>query len=230
MTKTVKIENVNELVVGDKLVRKDKGSENEYNWWTNDKEYEVEENDTGLFIQSNDDDKYYLERRGWLIVECFEKVVTGFTLNELKHGGFLKCINNNGATSQYFSVGELYEIEEESSGQFLILDNDGDEWRIEEDFSDSAYKHFEHVAKIIVPEPQAGHIEEDVANQSHYKNQGIEPIDYMKTNFTQDEYRGFLMGNIHKYMARHKDKNGLEDLKKAQVYLGWLIKNWEGKN
>lgn len=67
----------------------------------------------------------------------------------------------------------------------------------------------------------------DVANQGHYKNQGIEPIDYMRSTFTQDEFRGFLRGNVTKYLARHKDKNGLEDLKKAQVYLGWLIEDWE---
>lgn len=69
--------------------------------------------------------------------------------------------------------------------------------------------------------------EKDVANQDHYKNQGIEPIEYMRSTFTQDEFRGFLRGNVTKYLARHKDKNGLEDLKKAQVYLGWLIEDWE---
>lgn len=66
---------------------------------------------------------------------------------------------------------------------------------------------------------------EGVKNQPHYKNNSIEPIEYMKQNFTKEEYRGFLQGNVHKYMARYKDKNGLEDLKKAKVYLEWLIED-----
>lgn len=65
----------------------------------------------------------------------------------------------------------------------------------------------------------------DVANQAHYKNQGIEPIDYMKMNFSKEQYQGFLRGNAVKYLARYEAKNGLEDLKKAQVYLGWLIED-----
>lgn len=60
-------------------------------------------------------------------------------------------------------------------------------------------------------------------NQTHYKNQGIEPIVLMKTNFSKEEYTGFLQGNVLKYMLRYKDKNGIEDLKKAKTYLTWLI-------
>lgn len=30
-----------------------------------------------------------------------------------------------------------------------------------------------------------------------------------------------------KYMLRYKDKNGIEDLKKAKTYLTWLIKEKE---
>jgi hypothetical protein len=38
------------------------------------------------------------------------------------------------------------------------------------------------------------------------------------------EYKGYLKGNCLKYLWRYEYKNGVEDLKKAQVYLGWLIK------
>lgn len=62
-----------------------------------------------------------------------------------------------------------------------------------------------------------------IDNQSHYKNQGIEPIDLMRKNFSKEEFAGFLQGNVLKYMLRYKDKNGLEDLKKAKTYLIWLI-------
>ena len=42
-------------------------------------------------------------------------------------------------------------------------------------------------------------------NQPHYKNQRIEPIVLMKTNFSKEEYAGFLQGNVLKYMLRDKD-------------------------
>jgi hypothetical protein len=38
------------------------------------------------------------------------------------------------------------------------------------------------------------------------------------------EYKGYLKGNCLKYLWRYEYKNGLEDLKKAKVYLDWLIK------
>lgn len=66
-----------------------------------------------------------------------------------------------------------------------------------------------------------------IDNQAHYTNQGIEPITLMKANFTEDEYKGFIRGNVLKYLLRYKDKNGVEDLKKAQTYLTWLIKEEE---
>lgn len=60
-----------------------------------------------------------------------------------------------------------------------------------------------------------------VTSPSHYK--GIQPIDVMKENFSPDEYRGFLKGNILKYVMRYQDKGGLDDLQKAEQYLKWLI-------
>ena len=38
------------------------------------------------------------------------------------------------------------------------------------------------------------------------------------------EFMGYLKGNIIKYTWRYRNKNGLEDLQKADVYLQWLIK------
>lgn len=62
-----------------------------------------------------------------------------------------------------------------------------------------------------------------IENQPHYKNQGIEPITLIRKNFSKEEFVGFLQGNVLKYMLRYKDKNGVEDLKKAKTYLTWLI-------
>jgi hypothetical protein len=60
----------------------------------------------------------------------------------------------------------------------------------------------------------------------HYKGE-IECIDAIKSSMTKEQYLGYLKGNIQKYIWRYDKKNGIEDLKKAQVYLGWLIKELE---
>lgn len=36
---------------------------------------------------------------------------------------------------------------------------------------------------------------------------------------TDEEYKGFLKGNVYKYVKRYEVKNGKEDLEKATVYL-----------
>lgn len=44
-----------------------------------------------------------------------------------------------------------------------------------------------------------------------------------------DQEMNFLEGNIIKYVWRYKEKNGVEDLKKAMVYLNKLISEVEKK-
>lgn len=63
----------------------------------------------------------------------------------------------------------------------------------------------------------------------HYKHGGIDPIDYMRMKLSEESFRGFCIGNIIKYVSRYEQKNGLEDLKKAQVYLGWAIDTYESE-
>lgn len=64
---------------------------------------------------------------------------------------------------------------------------------------------------------------DNVNSPSHYGQGSIEAIEYIKDVLTTEEYIGYLRGNIAKYLHRWRYKNGLEDLQKAQVYLGWLI-------
>jgi hypothetical protein len=58
----------------------------------------------------------------------------------------------------------------------------------------------------------------------HYTSGGIEVIDYIDAKFTKEQLKGFLLGNIIKYISRHPHKGGLSDLKKANWYLDKLIK------
>ena len=68
-----------------------------------------------------------------------------------------------------------------------------------------------------------------VDHPKHYNTGKFEVIDVIADWLTDDELRGFIKGNVLKYVAREKHKNGLEDLKKARFYLDWLIKNEEVK-
>lgn len=54
---------------------------------------------------------------------------------------------------------------------------------------------------------------------AHYKMQ-IQPWDAMQAWMSPDEFRGFLIGNAIKYLARAGKKGvRLEDLKKASHYI-----------
>ena len=59
---------------------------------------------------------------------------------------------------------------------------------------------------------------------THYSNLAIEPIDFITANNL-----GFCEGNIVKYIARWKAKNGIEDLKKARWYIDFLIESIENE-
>lgn len=65
-----------------------------------------------------------------------------------------------------------------------------------------------------------------VNSPSHYVGK-IECIDYLRDKLTQEEFTGFCMGNVLKYSSRWRKKDGLQDLKKAKVYLEWAIENEE---
>jgi hypothetical protein len=63
----------------------------------------------------------------------------------------------------------------------------------------------------------------DNINPSHYKKLPKETIERIQDNLTPDEFKGYLKGNIYKYMDRYENKNGVEDLNKAQWYLRKIL-------
>lgn len=65
-----------------------------------------------------------------------------------------------------------------------------------------------------------------IKSPNHYKGRyGMETIEVIE-NFTDDMdgYEGYCTGNIIKYICRWKNKNGIEDLRKAKQYIEFLIK------
>jgi len=53
---------------------------------------------------------------------------------------------------------------------------------------------------------------------SHYKDMLIQPLEYIIANKLS-----FCEGNVVKYVSRWKNKNGIEDLRKARHFLDMLI-------
>ena len=62
----------------------------------------------------------------------------------------------------------------------------------------------------------------DPINPDHYKN-AVETIDAIEASMTPEAFKGYLKGNVLKYVTRYEKKNGLEDLKKGYWYLSKLI-------
>lgn len=59
---------------------------------------------------------------------------------------------------------------------------------------------------------------------SHYNNKAIQPIDYILENKL-----GYCEGNVVKYVTRHREKNGAEDIKKAIHYLRFILADEYGE-
>jgi hypothetical protein len=74
-------------------------------------------------------------------------------------------------------------------------------------------------------------IQDDQVNHpSHYTDGSIECIEALEAELTADEYRGYMKGNIAKYIWRERMKGGVQSLKKAQWYLDRLIQFDEAQN
>ena len=72
--------------------------------------------------------------------------------------------------------------------------------------------------------------EDEVNHPPHYVDGGIECIEAIEAQLTPEEYRGYLKGNIAKYVWRERLKGGVTSLQKAQWYLDRLIQFDEAQN
>ena len=61
----------------------------------------------------------------------------------------------------------------------------------------------------------------DPVNPSHYRGDRVMRI-------IEEFDLGFCLGNVVKYVLRHKEKNGVECLRKARWYLDRAIATMEG--
>lgn len=136
---------------------------------------------------------------------------------EFKEGQTYVCKKTN---KPWWNEGNEYTVCINLYDELVIYDDLGIGWH------DYELDDKEHVLKLK-EEKQMNNL---IDNQAHYKNQGIEPIDLMRANMTKEQFYGFLLGNSQKYLSRHEQKNGVEDLKKCITYISWMIDEWENGN
>ena len=66
-----------------------------------------------------------------------------------------------------------------------------------------------------------------VNKPQHYRVGEVEAIDYIAQQLGSG-VKDYLLGNIHKYLHRHRFKGGLQDLRKAEWYLQRLFIEEQG--
>ena len=75
--------------------------------------------------------------------------------------------------------------------------------------------------------PKHTHDTEDF--EAHYSGT-IQPLEYMQAQMSQEEFRGFLKGNIIKYVSRcGKKDDPVKEMTKVLRYAEWLKESYEGK-
>lgn len=71
--------------------------------------------------------------------------------------------------------------------------------------------------------------QDNITHPKHYMMGGKETIEVIK-DVTDKEFGSFCVGNVIKYISRYKYKNGIEDLKKAQQCIQFMIDDLEKEN
>lgn len=75
-------------------------------------------------------------------------------------------------------------------------------------------------ARMQAPERAEEPQVDNVNHPAHYKIGGIETIDFIEAKLTPEEFRGYLKGNVLKYVSRSNGKDSYEtDMLKARWYL-----------
>ena len=81
---------------------------------------------------------------------------------------------------------------------------------------------------IKTPATPEGKFDWDAVNKpQHYRVGEVEAIDYIAQQLGTG-VKDYLLGNIHKYLHRHRFKGGLQDLRKAEWYLQRLLLEEQG--
>lgn len=118
-----------------------------------------------------------------------------------------------------------------SNGSIVICGDEMSGWQLSDDakadlLHDAEPEHEYDPAEVLLNRAKNKPEHDAVNRPAHYTSGGIECIDCIKAALGEN-FIGFLIGNVFKYCYRYRNKNGLEDLKKAAWYLNRAIKEIE---
>ena len=89
----------------------------------------------------------------------------------------------------------------------------------------------EYRAKLDIEDGKVKVKVDNVNHPPHYKKGSIECLDAIRESMSFDQYKGYLKGNVEKYIWRMDYKGKiLEDLGKAEFYLARLIEHIKENN
>lgn len=130
---------------------------------------------------------------------------------KFKVGDFVRIVGNT--CSGVHGVGTTGWITEGDGTSYRVSPKndpyEGENWYVERDLSLFAATNADNVN-----------------HPTHYNESGIECIEAIRASLGH-EFPAYCKGNVMKYLWRYQYKNGIEDLKKAQVYLNWMVEYLE---
>lgn len=131
-------------------------------------------------------------------------------------------------TLRYNSIEGFVGIRFRLNADFKLVDIEGDPI---EDYGEVPTKRIiERLDDRFLPEDDSLEDTEDVSSPDYYQVSTEQPIQIMREIMAQDEFIGFLWGNIIKYSMRMKRKdNPVSEAKKIKQYATWLVNVYDGK-
>lgn len=191
---------------------------------TKGKVYDViDKSDKGyLILDDRGVDDWHIKLR----FRVFEETM-GETLNnsDCNYGEYntkpiiLICLNNIGAVFQ-LSCGKEYMALKFKNDRVLIIND-----KHERNWYPISWFTFKNGNKDSRDKGVKGSREDSGTysiRPNYYNDTYITPFDYIKANDLD-----FFEGNVIKYITRHRQKNGKEDLIKAITYIEELIKEYD---
>jgi|TARA_R100000093_G_scaffold55615_1_gene28772 hypothetical protein len=96
-----------------------------------------------------------------------------------------------------------------------------------DDYINKRLKELDKLKRMAQKENPRTRIEQ-VHRPDHYNKTGTETINIIKNSMAPEDFKGYLKGNILKYVCRYEHKGmPIKDLMKARWYLNRLIKELE---
>lgn len=91
-----------------------------------------------------------------------------------------------------------------------------------ESLSESAKKAAVNVVRDMIENSKSTQV-----GGTHYAEMEVQPWDAMRAWMSPEEYAAYHIGTVIGYLARHKKKGGLTDIKKAHHHMSELIRYFE---